>query len=310
MSLNSEAELIKLHFENMLVQWGEHTPLRTGPPHASSVLVSDAEWCVRERVLSQLFPEQGVKPELHPWDWRREAIFENGWDLHKRWQRIFRFQGRVVSEMVLTEDGPVREYELDRTHFDETRNIYFSPDAIIEFGGTRYVVEIKGINHDEFVGHEALYKREYTHLTADGWKYIEVQKYQKGVKDCATVEEAMKSSQIVNKAYYQAQLYMHLLGLKKAILLIENKNTQDFRIWVIEHDFEAFKPARERIYDVKRQTDVTKRDGLNKLPVRICKSRGDARAQKCPMRDCCFAERLENWQNLEEQMETEQVKGW
>jgi hypothetical protein len=277
---DNEAELIKLHFKNMLVSWGASQPLRTGL-HASSVLVSDAEWCVREYVLAELFSDQARKPEMHPWDWKREAIFENGWDLHKRWQKIFKQFGKVVSEKVEVGLAVWRdEYELDRTHFDETRNIYFSPDAIIEFGGQRYVVEIKGIKQEAFE------------------------------KLTDSLETAISVNETVAKARLQAQLYMHLLGLKKAILLIENKNTQDFKVWVIEYDKALSDLYIDRIYDVKRKLAVVKRDGLSKLPQRICQSRGDARAQKCPLRDCCFSERLENWQELEQDIEEVQMTGW
>jgi hypothetical protein len=258
-----EAELIKLSFENMLVQWGSNTLPRTGL-HASSVLVKDEEWCVRRHVLADLFPDQAVAPELQPWDWRTQAIFENGWDLHKRWQKIFRFKGRVVSEMVMdAQNRPIREYELDRTHFDQTRNIYFSPDAIIEFAGQRYVVEIKGIKQESFV-----------ELTDD-------------------LQIAMECCETVNKAVHQANLYMHLLELKKAIILVENKNTQEFKIWVIEYDLELVRLYIDRIYTVKARTVKTRSIGLSKLPARVCASRGDALARKCPMRDCCFSEKME-----------------
>lgn len=252
---SQEAELIKLHFENMLVQWGIATPPRTGL-HASSVLVPDQEWCVRRHVLVELFPNQAVAPEINSWDWRTQAIFENGWDLHKRWQKIF----LKFAHMVISED---LEPELDLTHYDETRNLYFSPDAILEFAGQRYVVEIKGVKQEA-----------YQELTDD-------------------LQVAMRACETVNKAVIQVNLYMHLLELKKAIILVENKNDQNFKVWVIEYDAAMSVPYVERIYAVKTQTILTRTHGLNKLPVRVCQSRGDALARKCPMRDCCFSERME-----------------
>jgi hypothetical protein len=263
---NNEAELIKLHFENMFVSWGASQPLRTGL-HASSVLVPEQEWCVREHVLAELFSDEARKPEIHPWDWRREAIFENGWDVHKRWQKMFKQFAKVVAGDVATGDPGVRMrgLELDLTHYDETRNIYFSPDAILKFAGQRYVVEIKGIKQEAF--HEIM-------ITGD-------------------LETAMDLNETVNKAYYQANLYMHLLGLKKAILLIENKNDQSFNVWVIEYDKEASVQYVQRIYSVKGATIDTRVHGLSKLPDRICHSRGDERARKCPMCECCFSEKME-----------------
>jgi len=254
--LQLEAELLTIHFQTVLVQWGSNTPSRTGL-HASAVLVSDAEWCVREHVLHELYPEKAIAEALHTWDWKRSAIFENGWRLHQRWQDMFKRFGNVV----WNEDSA--ELELDLTHYDETRNIYFSPDAIIEFAGQRYVVEIKGIKQEA-----------YQDLTDDLLHAIEV-------------------NETVAKARIQANLYMHLLRLKRAILLIENKNDQGFKVWVIEYDWELALEYSERMYAVKGNTINVRAHGLNKLAPRICQSRGDARAKSCPMREVCFSKEME-----------------
>ncbi len=258
MKNNPEAELLKLSFENMLVQWGQSAPLRTSL-HASSVLVKDEEWCVRRHVLADLFPDEAVQPELQPWDWRTQAIFENGWDLHKRWQKIFLKYANVVygnTNNVQDETATVAP-ELDLIHYDPTRNLFFSPDAILEFAGQRYVVEIKGVKQEV-----------YQELTDD-------------------LTVAMESCETVHKAVHQANLYMHLLELKKAIILIENKNNQDFKLWVIEYDREMAEKPIFRVYEVKKSV------ALHRLPARICQSRGDALARKCPLRDCCFSEKME-----------------
>jgi len=282
-NLELEAQLIKIDFQNMLVQWGSDTPLRTGL-HASSVLVSDEEWCIREHVLMEFFSQQAVHPESMPWDWRKQMIFENGWDLHRRWQRLFANEANVVH----SDQGEGIRPELDLTHYDETREVYFSPDAILEFGGQRYVVEIKGINHDEFAGNPDLYEQEFHN---GAYRYKLHKEARKGVKDCDFVEDAMKVSQTVHKAFYQAQLYMHLLELKKAILLIENKNNQEFKVWVIEYDRSKAVKYIQRIYDRKEAVILVRTHGLVKLPARIpaCQSRGDERARKCPMREICFS---------------------
>jgi len=255
--LQLEAELLTIHFQTVLVQWGSNTPSRTGL-HASSVLVSDEEWCVREHVLHELYPEKAIAQESHTWDWKRSAIFENGWRLHQRWQDMFKRFGNVV----WNEDSA--ELELDLTHYDETRNIYFSPDVILEFAGQRYVVEIKGIKQEV-----------YQELTDDLMHAIEV-------------------NETVAKARIQANLYMHLLGLKRAILLIENKNDQSFKVWVIEYDKDLSVKYVQRIYAVKGAVINVRTFGLVRLPKRICHSRGDARAKSCPMRDVCFSKEMED----------------
>lgn len=254
--LSLEAELITIHFQSMLVNWGAAQPLRNGL-HASSVLVSDQEWCVREHVLHEIYPNQAIQQQLQTWDWKRSAIFENGWRLHQRWQDVFKRFGCVVFN---ENEG---QLELDLTHYDETRNIYFSPDALLNFAGQRYVVEIKGIKQEA-----------YQELTDDLMHAVEV-------------------NETVAKARIQANLYMHLLGLKKAILLIENKNDQSFKVWVIEYGREASVKYIQRIYDVKGAVINTQTFGLARLPKRICQSRGDARAKSCPMRNLCFSKEIE-----------------
>ena len=257
MSLETEAELITIHFQTMLIKWGTAESPRYGL-HASAVLVSDVEWCVREHVLHEIYPNQAIAQQLQPWDWKKQAIFNNGWFLHRRWQGLFRDFGNTVF------NETDEEWELDHTHYDETRNIYFSPDALLNFAGQRYVVEIKGIKQEA-----------YQDLTDDLMYAIEV-------------------NETVAKARIQANLYMHLLGLKKAILLIENKNDQSFKVWVIEYDKELSVKYIQRIYTVKGNVVNVRTFGLEKLYPRICHSRGDARAKSCPMREVCFSKEMED----------------
>src|SRR5260370_39028825 len=88
-----EADLLKIDFQGMLVKWGSNSPARTGM-HASAVL--DKEFCAREQVLHELFPEQGEPASWNHWDWKKSAIFENGWRLHQRWQDLFEKFGNVA----------------------------------------------------------------------------------------------------------------------------------------------------------------------------------------------------------------------
>ena len=253
--LQQEAELIKLSFQQMYLQKGrDQEPHRE--LHAANLLESNSEWCTRRYVLMNLYPEEVQKPELKSWDWKREAIFEDGWVRHKKLQALFKRYGNVV----LSESG---ELELDLTHYLEDENLYFSPDAIIQFGNEKYLVEIKGIKQEVFVL-----------LTDD-------------------LEQAITISQVVAKARIQANNYLYFTDLQKAILLIENKNNQDFKVYVMERDEELFKPYRARIELVSWNIDEVKMIGIDKLSNRVCHSPQDKLAQQCPMRDLCFSERLE-----------------
>ena len=282
-----EAELLTLDVRNMLVKWGSHHSSRTGI-HASDILVKDSEYCLRKLVLQNLSGEQAEQGEWNWWDWRRSAIFENGWGLHRRIQRLHAKCGNVVWTPVTSEqaediryllppalqkyylrlnaDGVWEAAELDLTHYDEDRNIYFSPDMITWFGGEKYVWEIKGLKHEAF-----------SELTDD-------------------LEQACSVNETVHKAREQANLYMHLLALGKAALHIENKSNQDFKLWVIEHSEERAWSYTNRMYEVRGRTKLVQAHGTSKLPLRCCQSINDSRARSCPMRNVCFSqEESEEW---------------
>src|SRR6266487_3582451 len=109
-NLQQEAELLKLSFQQMYLQKGRDTqPHRE--LHAANLLESDSEWCTRRYVLMNLYPEEVQKPDLKSWDWKREDIYEHGWEVHRKWQYMFRMFGNVV----LSDDN--RLPELDLTHY-------------------------------------------------------------------------------------------------------------------------------------------------------------------------------------------------
>lgn len=243
-------ELIKLDIQDAYLSWGGSQPLRTGPPHASNLLSDESEWCTRRYVLAQLQPDEVQPEDLKYWQWKQYSIFLHGWEIHRMLQLIFKNHLNVV----MNNGQP----ELDLTHYDETRNVYFSPDAILNFFGMHYVVEIKGL------------KQESYNPIAD-----------------ASLVTAMTANTTVNKAFFQAQLYMHLLELKRAIILIVNKNdSREFKLWVVEHDPKYSKPYTDRAYAVKGHVSLA-RNG-KPFPARVCQSPDDSRAKKCPMRDLCF----------------------
>jgi hypothetical protein len=116
---------------------------------------------------------------LKYWEWKQKAIFLHGWEIHRMLQLLFKNHLNVVYSLDL--HGNLAP-ELDLTHYDPVRNVYFSPDAILEFFGLHHVTEIKGLKQESY--------RELT--------------------DSLTV--AMRVNETVHKAFYQAQLYMHLLS--------------------------------------------------------------------------------------------------
>lgn len=269
-----EREMIQTAFQGLYLEKAKIKQERIGL-HASSVLVNQNKWCLRKHALINAFPEH-IKPvSIQSWDWKREKIFTTGWDLHERWQKLFLDTAQSLADEDIRQqwlemfgqfsdpawNAELSGWELDLTHFNEGYEVYFSPDAILQIGPHQYIVEIKGI------------KQEYFDKLTDD------------------LEQACTVYELIKKARIQANIYMHLTGLKKAILLIENKNTQEFRIYLTQYDKALFEPYHERMLNVKAATINAKRsNGLQVLPQRVCQSPEDRLARQCPIRDYCFRE--------------------
>ena len=94
----------------------------------------------------------------------------------------------------------------------------------------------------------------------------------------------------------QCQLYMYLTGIHKGIVLCDDKNTQDFKVYRYDYNPAEIAPyirRLEKIQEYKEQLVLNK-----KLVPRMpqCSCYGSKKAQECPMRDVCFRksrERLE-----------------
>jgi hypothetical protein len=227
------AALFKLELDAMLLAWEASKPLRTGAPHASAILSPKSEWCVRRQVLLAREASQAERPPQKPWTAHQNAVFLNGWHLHEKYQRLFQQFGTVI----------VREVEV--SHFDEERFLHFTPDAIIEFYGQPFVVEIKGYHTEYF----------------------------------ASLDESGNPPQA---AWHQCNLYCHLLNIEYGLVLVEDKNTQQVKIWAIRHNPTLARVYTDRCYAVKGAIIS------DALPSRVCASCTDRMAEKCPVRFVCF----------------------
>ncbi len=133
--------------------------------------------------------------------------------------------------------------------YNEEYEIYFTPDSIVEIDGQLYIVEYKSMNTFSY-------------------------------------KSAIKSSNPHPSARKQSQLYMFLTGIGKAIILIEDKNTQDFMTYVQKFNYKEVLPYVDRLNEVKE----AKKEYLktNNLPDRCCKNSKDKRACNCSMKSACF----------------------
>ncbi|SRR6266496_409553 len=278
------AFLLTHELQQAFVQWDAQQPAREGL-HASSVLESDSDFCTREHILADTCPGERQQKEQF---WKVLAMFVHGWAIHKKWQEDL----LLPTGLVVCSDEDGKLWEIDVTHIDPATGIHFSPDAIIKFAGLTLPLEIKGINHDDFAGCEELYRPIVTKLAFDvrSVSYEKAQDKRSGIVG-ATLTEAMERNKSIRGAVPQLNLYLHLLGLieppnNKGIILVEDKNTQDFMLWVHTYDPEM---ALEPVYKAhKVQVKIQHFHETGTLPSRICNTRNDARAKRCPFRDACF----------------------
>ena len=121
-----------------LITRGRNARPRRSHLHASAVLKKPLDYykhplyCERECVLAQFYTTNEV---LHPP--KKQMIFDNGWDVHVRWQEMFK------------RSGVLRLAEVP--FFSMDYHLQFTPDAIIDFVGVPHIVELKGYNQRAFL---------------------------------------------------------------------------------------------------------------------------------------------------------------
>jgi hypothetical protein len=145
---------------------------------------------------------------------------------------------------------------VEKAHFYKFWNFYFTPDAIINMFGKNCVVEIK--SH-----------------TINGFNELK--------KPPAN-------------AVRQAQIYMHFTGIPYGLILVENKNNQEYKVWLIEYDWTIVKPFVERLVLLKKLFLIYKKEG--RLPKKCEKcdfgGLGCSRVRNCNMSHICFGKKEEN----------------
>ena len=84
----------------------------------------------------------------------------------------------------------------------------------------------------------------------------------------------------------QCLLYMYYCNIHNGFVLMEDKNTQDFKIQIVEYDENKIKPYIDRLYEIQRlKADFIR---TKKPPKRICENADCEQAENCIMHDCCW----------------------
>jgi|ERR1041385_354380 hypothetical protein len=122
--------LVAKKLEGLFNKWYDDRPERSGI-HASSVVQTDTQFCLRQLVLEAFFPHT----PLRLFD-KTKRIFLHGEVIHRKWQALFQAAG--IAEVI------------EKTFYDKATGLLFTPDVIARMLGTRVIVEIKSMSHKSF----------------------------------------------------------------------------------------------------------------------------------------------------------------
>lgn len=178
-------------------------------------------------------------------------IFEEGNAIHEKWQRL------------LIRAGYAKAKTLDRTRFHSLYEVSYTPDIVCripEFFDGVMVGEIKSVNTFQF-------KQMSEHPSAK--KQLQLYMF-------LCIEEAKKKGKWNGRDY------------TKGFVLCEDKNTQDFKLFIYDFDKKFVQPYIDRMTDVQ----IYKKDYLNNgtLPPK-CESCTDCHCKKaleCNMLNACY----------------------
>lgn len=191
--------------------------------HVSSLLTEPDKFCARQKIYQYNERDKHMQPNLSPGTRR---IFWNGNVHHEKWQKLF-----IKMNIALY---------IEKTRYSKYYHLTGTPDAIIEWAGKSYVVEIKTMN---------------THIF-------------KKLKD------------VPKNALLQANFYMFLSGVPRAIVFIDNKNDHAIKTFFLDFDASIIYPY------LSQHEEVVKYWKQKKIPPKKCFTKNEAK--KCEYCNKCF----------------------
>jgi len=178
-------------------------------------------------------------------------IFAEGNAIHEKWQRY------------LIRAGYAKANTLDKTRFDNEYKLSFTPDIVCripEFYDGAMVGEIKSVNTYQF-------KNMTSHPSAK--KQLQFYMY-----------ELIKQAKLKDK--WNGKDYL------KGFVLCDDKNTQDFKVFVYDYDEEFVSTYIDRCEEVKAYYEKAINEGQMVGKKKECNSYNCKMAEKCPMKDACW----------------------
>lgn len=195
-NINEEAKFVK-----QVMTRGQESQERVGL-HASSLIVGDKDFCVRQQVLSLIYKQlQGEQINVG-----LMRIFEQGNAIHEKWQRLF------------IRAGYSKASDLDVTQFNDAYKISFTPDIICsipEFYDGKMIGEIKSVNTFQF-------QRMVKHPSA--WKQCQWYMYLTGIHKGFVLSEDKNTQDFKIEVYdYDPSIVAPFIDRAEAIKYYYNK---------------------------------------------------------------------------------------
>jgi len=180
---------------------------------------------------------------------RLMRIFAAGNSIHEKWQGFFDKLRGKKKKPSMSKIG-ISQVGNEERSFSEDYELFFTPDCkiVTDWNMRKYVLEIKSMSTSS---------------------------YRQAVQ-----------TQSHPKAYKQCQMYMYLTGIRYGMILIEDKNSQDYEILMIVYDPSVILPFISRLYAVQEMKKAYILDGV--LPPKKCKKCTSSAAKQCNMRDACY----------------------
>lgn len=238
-------------FINQVMTRGLESQERVGL-HASSIIVSDNKFCLRQMVLSLLYKQlqgQEIKIVL-------KRIYDEGNAMHEKWQRLF------------IRAGYAKAKTCDKTRIDEQYQVSYSPDIVCripEFFEGAMVGEFKTMNTFQFK--KMLQAPIPRHPSASH----QVQLY---MHLCI---KAAKEKGVWNGIDYT-----------KGFVLTEDKNDQFYNLELYDYDKAEIETYVERLEDTATARDIFIVEKQLYERHKKCDSYTCQMAENCVMKDACW----------------------
>jgi hypothetical protein len=178
-----------------------------------------------------------------------KRIFSEGDAIHEKWQRLF------------IRGGLCKPLECDYSRFAEEYDLSYTPDIICHLPRN---MKLTGVYDDSVPKDDYIVEiKSVNTFTFKKQKY-----HASGRKQC--------------------QLYMYLTGIHKGIVLCDDKNTQEFKVYKYEYNPSEIAPYIRRLEQIQecKERLINK----HKMVARHSKCIGYncKMAQGCPMREVCY----------------------